>query len=72
MFLEVWPIFESWVNTRGLKLRKALEALREDMGKLLLRRETQKSSINRCTRWECEKGDHIICDCKVKVEEVSF
>ena len=65
--LEVWPIFELG-QYKGLKLKKKpSNVTEEDIGKALQGMSLRKTQLSVVQDGSVKKGDHIICDCKVKV-----
>ena len=65
--LEVWPTFELG-QYKGLKLKKKpSNVTEEDMGKALQGMSLRKAQLTVVQDGSVKKGDHIICDCKVKV-----
>lgn len=65
--LEVWPIFELG-QYKGLKLKKKpSNVTEEDMGKALQGISFRKAQLIVVQDGGVKRGDHIICDCKVKV-----
>ena len=70
--LEVWPTFELG-QYKGLKLKKKPSNItEEDMGKALQGMSLRKAQLTVVQDGSVKKGDHIICDCKVRPEEISF
>ena len=65
--LEVWPIFELG-QYKGLKLKKKpSNVTEEDIGKVLQGMSLRKTQLSVVQDGSVKRGDHIICDCKVKV-----
>ena len=65
--LEVWPIFELG-QYKGLKLKKKpSNVTEEEMGKALQGMSFRKAQLIVIQDGGVKRGDHIICDCKVKV-----
>ncbi|MDO8142293.1 MAG: trigger factor [Candidatus Brocadiales bacterium] len=65
--LEVWPNFELG-QYKGLKLkRKPSNVTEEDMGKALQGMSHRKAQLAVVKDGGVKKGDHIICDCNIKV-----
>src|SRR3990167_9190719 len=65
--LEVWPIFELG-QYKGLKLKKKpSNVTEEDIGKALQGMSLRKAQLTVVQDGSVKRGDHIICDCKVKV-----
>ena len=65
--LEVWPIFELG-QYKGLKLKKKpSNVTEEDIGKALQGMSLRKTQLSVVQDGSVKRGDHIICDCKVKV-----
>ncbi|MEK7788392.1 MAG: trigger factor, partial [Planctomycetota bacterium] len=65
--LEVWPTFELG-QYKGLKLKKKpSNVTEEDVRKALQGMSLRKAQLTVVQDGSVKKGDHIICDCKVKV-----
>jgi len=65
--LEVWPSFELG-QYKGLKLKKKpSNVTEEDVRKALQGMSLRKAQLTVVQDGSVKKGDHIICDCKVKV-----
>ena len=65
--LEVWPIFELG-QYKGLKLKKKpSNVTEEDIEKVLQGMSLRKTQLSVVQDGSVKRGDHIICDCKVKV-----
>lgn len=65
--LEVWPTFEV-NNYKGIKLhKKPVEVTDEDVEGVLRNLSLKKAQVTVVNDGKVEKGDQIICDCKIEV-----
>lgn len=65
--LEVWPSFDI-SQYKGLQLKKkSVAATDDELQKVLMDMAFRKAQLTVVKNGNVQKGDHIICDCKVEV-----